>query len=229
VPVKGDLNDPEFKIGGIIFKAIVNLIAKAATSPFALLGALIPEGTGDLQYIDFASGSSLIEETQTQKLDTIAKVLFDRPGLKMDIIGSFNAEEERPVLHEKQFQQLLKSEKYKKVSKKKDETVSLDDIVIEPDEYEDYLKKAYKEAPFEKPKSALGFTRRLPPEEMEQLLRDNITITDDDLRLLAQERANTVKSHLIETGQIEPERLFIIEPKLDASESGNQRVEMVIK
>jgi hypothetical protein len=229
VPVKGDLNDPKFSIGGIVFKAIINLIAKAATSPFALLGALIPEGAGDLQYVDFASGSFLIDEEYTKKLETVAKVLFDRPGLKMDIKGNANAEQELEVMHENQFQQLLKNEKYKKISKKKDETLSLDEIIIEPDEYKKFLKIAYKEAAFEKPKNALGMTKRLPPEEMEKLLRDNIVITEDDLRLLALDRANAVKLFLAETGQIEAERLFIIEPQLGEGESGSQRVDMTIK
>lgn len=228
VPVKGDLGDPKFSVGGIVFKAILNLIAKAATSPFALLGALIPEGE-DLQYVDFATGSSLIEGEYTKRLETIAKVLYDRPGLEMDIKGSVNAEQERGVLHNIQFERLLKNEKYKKLSKKKDAAMSLDEIIIEPEEYKTFLKKAYKEAKFEKPKNALGFTKKLPPEEMEQLLRDHIIITEDDLRLLAIQRAKGVKSFLVETGPVEPERLFIIEPQIGTAEDGAQRVEMVIK
>ena len=106
---------------------------------------------------------------------------------------------------------------------------SLDEIIIEPDEYEKFLKKAYKEATFEKPKNALGFTKKLPSEEVEKLLRDNIIITEDDLRLLAIQRANAVKSFLVETGPVEPERLFIIEPKTGAEGSIAQRVEMIIK
>ena len=66
----------------------------------------------------------------------------------MDIKGDVNADQERKVLHEIQFQQLLKNEKYKKLSKKKEETTALDEIIIEPDEYETFLKKAYKEATF---------------------------------------------------------------------------------
>jgi len=228
VPVSGDLNDPKFSIGGIVFKAIINLIAKAATSPFALLGALIPQGE-DLQHINFAPGSSTIGEEYAKKLDTIAKVLYDRPGLKMDIAGSFNAEEERKVLHEMRFEQLLKNEKFKELSKKKGETVSLDKITVAPEEYETYLKEAFKEADIEKPKNILGFAKKLPPEEMEKLLRDSITITDDDLRLLAIQRANAVKSYIAAAGPVEPERLFIIEPQAGKDETGAPQVEMTIK
>ena len=228
IPVKGDLNDPEFSIGGTVLKAIINLIAKAATSPFALLGALIPEGE-DLQYVNFAPGSSRIEEEFTKRLEPIAKALFDRPGLKMDIKGGVNADEERPVLHEKQFEQLLKNEKFKELPKRKETVPTLDEIAIEPEEYETFIKKAYKAADFEKPKNVLGLNKRLPPEEMEKLLRDNIIITEDDLRLLAIQRANSVKSFLVSAGPVEPERLFIIEPEIAAEESTAPRVEMAIK
>jgi uncharacterized protein involved in outer membrane biogenesis len=228
VPVKGDLDDPEFSVGGVVFKVIINLIAKAATSPFALLGALIPDGE-DLQYVDFTSGSSVIEEENTKKIETIAKVLYDRPGLKMDLKGSVNTDQESPVLHEMKFEQLLKNEKLKELSKKKKPSSPVDEITIDPDEYKTFLKKAYKKASFEKPKNALGFNKKLPPEEMEKLLRENIIITEDDLRLLAIQRANAVKSLLVETGPVEPERLFIIEPETGAGENTSQRVEMIIK
>jgi uncharacterized protein involved in outer membrane biogenesis len=228
VPVQGDLDDPEFSIGSIVFKAIVNLIAKAATSPFALLGALIPEGE-ELQYVEFASGSSLLEEKHLSGLEIIAKALHERPALKMDISGSVAFQQEKEVLHNLRFENLLKNEKYKKLSRKKDETISLNDIIIKTDEYETYLKAAYKEASFDKPQNILGLTKRMPPEEMEKLLHENITITENDLRLLAIERANAVKSFLIEAGPVEPDRLFIIEPDIAEDKSTDSRVEMTIK
>ena len=228
VPVQGDLDDPEFSIGAIVFKAIVNLIAKAATSPFALLSALIPEEE-ELQYVDFTSGSSLIEEKYHAGLGVVAKALYERPALKMDIRGNVDLQQEKEVLHNLRFEKLLKNEKYKKLSRKKDETISLDDIIIEKEEFETYLKEAYKEANFDKPKNILGLAKKLPPEEMEKLLRDNIIITEDDLRLLAIQRANAVKSFLVDAGPVEPERLFVIEPEIGADKSTDSRVEMVIK
>ena len=107
--------------------------------------------------------------------------------------------------------------------------IIINDIIIEADEYETYLKAAYKEASFDKPKNILGLNKRLPPEEMEKLLYENITIAENDLRLLAIERANAVKSFLVEAGPVEPERLFIIEPDIAEDKSTDSRVEMTIK
>lgn len=40
VPLSGRLDDPQFSLGPIVLKVIVNIIIKAATSPFKLLGSL---------------------------------------------------------------------------------------------------------------------------------------------------------------------------------------------
>jgi Domain of Unknown Function (DUF748) len=228
VPVQGDLSDPEFSVGGVVFQAIVNLIAKAATSPFALLGALLPEGE-DLQYVDFQPGSADITQEYSKNLEAVAKALYDRPGLKMDIKAGVNPDLEKPVLHEKQFEHLLKNEKLKALSKQKETIPPLEEITIAPDEFETFLEMAYKEADFEKPKNFIGLAKKLPQDEMEKLLRDHIVITDDDLRLLAIARANAVKSLLVEAGPVEPDRIFIVEPKVESGEGGSTRAEMIIK
>ena len=36
LPVRGSLNDPQFSMGGLIWRAFVNLIGRAVTSPFSL-------------------------------------------------------------------------------------------------------------------------------------------------------------------------------------------------
>ena len=61
LPVTGSLNDPKFSVWKIIVKIITNLIAKAATSPFALLGAAFGGGE-ELSYMEFDYGSAVITE-----------------------------------------------------------------------------------------------------------------------------------------------------------------------
>jgi hypothetical protein len=39
--VTGDMNDPVFSVSGLIWKALVNIIVKAAASPFQLLASLV--------------------------------------------------------------------------------------------------------------------------------------------------------------------------------------------
>ena len=58
LPVTGSLDDPQFKLGPLIWKAALNLLTKIATAPFALLGSLFGGGE-QMNFIDFRPGSVL--------------------------------------------------------------------------------------------------------------------------------------------------------------------------
>ena len=98
LPVTGSLDDPKFSVWRIIVQILVNLIAKAATSPFALLGAVFGGGGEELSYIEFDYGSTVITEPNMKKLDTVSKALQDRPALKLDIEGHVDMENDRDGL-----------------------------------------------------------------------------------------------------------------------------------
>ena len=83
---------------------------------------------------------------------------------------------------------------------------------IDPPEYPKYLKLAYKEEKFPKPKNIIGMAKDLPDPEMEKLMLTNIVINEGDLRTLASQRSARVREALVKSG-IEGERLFIVEPK----------------
>ena len=56
LPVSGSLDDPSFKVGKVVLQTLVNLLEKAATSPFALVGAMIPGGA-DISNMTFTCGT----------------------------------------------------------------------------------------------------------------------------------------------------------------------------
>src|SRR5271168_1054587 len=91
IPISGSLSDPQFSIGSIILGAFMNLIVKAATAPFSLIAAAFGgSGSGaqqDLGYIEFKPGYSTLTPDSQQKLDTVAKALAERTGLKLNISG----------------------------------------------------------------------------------------------------------------------------------------------
>ncbi len=90
LPVKGSLDDPNFKIGRVVVRVLVNILTKAATSPFSLLGAAFGGGGDELGWQDFAAGSALIDEAGIKKLETVARALNGRPALSLDIVGAFD-------------------------------------------------------------------------------------------------------------------------------------------
>jgi len=89
-------------------------------------------------------------------------------------------------------------------------------VTVGKDEYDKYLTRAYKAAKFPKPRNFVGLTKSLPPEEMKKLMLANMDATDDALKQLAEGRANAVREFLSRK-QIDPGRLFIVAPKLDAA------------
>jgi len=217
IPVTGSLDDPKFSIWGIILKILINLIAKAATSPFSLLGAVFGGGE-ELSFVEFDYGITTLTEPNTKKIKTIVKALHERPSLKMDLEGHVDMEKDREGLKQYLFNKKLKAQKLKEMVKKGEPAIPVDDVKIEPAEYGKYLKMAYKEEKFPKPRNFLGIAKDLPDPEMEKLMLTHIEIKEGDLRTLATQRAMKVKDAILKSGQVEPERVFILEPKSLAPE-----------
>ena len=213
IPVSGRLDDPEFSYGSAVFKAILNIFIKAATSPFALLGAVVGSDE-QLDRITFEPGLSKLDDKAIKKLDTLAKALKDRPSLRLDITGFYDPEKDKKALLEIKFQRLLKRERLKDLSSEDKKSIeSIDDIEIPQKEYEKYLEAAYKNASFKRPRNFIGLIKSQPPEVMEKMLKDHIKIMDEDLKLLSLERAKKVASYLVHKGGIDIKRIFMVAPK----------------
>ena len=232
VPVSGYTNDPKFSIGRIILKVLLNLMVKAVTSPFALLGSLFGGGE-ELSYMQFDYGSFDLPAQDTKKLDTLVKALYDRPTLKLDIEGHVDVEKDKEGLRQYLFMKKVKAQKLKDLVSKGQPTVPVDKVTIGKDEYAKYLKMAYKAEKFPKPRTILGFVKDLPVPEMEKLMLTHLEITDDELRQLASERALAVKDYILKSGKITADRVFLIEAKSLAPEAKeklkNSRVDFKLK
>ena len=218
LPISGSLDDPQFSIGGLVVKVIVNLFVKAVTSPFALLGSMF--GGGDeLSNVEFAVGRAGIDAAAGKKLEALAKALTERNSLKLEITGRADPEADKEGVKRVAIERAMQAEKLKDL-KKAGEGKSLDDIAIAPEEYKTYLTRAYKEARFPKPRNLIGLQKDLPVEEMEKLMLTNLPATDDDLKALAVRRSEAVQSWLVEQGRVPPERVFLLPPKVEADDTG---------
>ncbi len=212
IPVSGSLDDPKFSIFSIILRVILNLLAKAATSPFSLLGAVFGGGE-ELDHMEFDYGSVEIKGESATKLNTLIKALHDRPSIKLDIEGYVDPEKDKEALRQLLFQRKLRAQKLKEILKKGQAAVPVDEVKIEPQEYQKYLKLAYKEEKFPKPKNILGMAKDIPGPEMEKLMFTYIEVKEEDLRLLAGQRAMKVKESILKSGEVEPERVFVVGSK----------------
>ncbi len=85
----------QFSIGPIIWKVFVNLIVKAATAPFALLGHLFGGGE-HLNVVEFAAGSAELDQPAKDQLASLLKALKERPQLKLDVPIAYSTRHRSP-------------------------------------------------------------------------------------------------------------------------------------
>jgi len=197
---------------------IVNLIAKAATAPFALLGAVFGHGE-ELSTVPFAPGSAMLDADAQKRLDTLGKALADRPALKLDIGGRADSDTDREALRRATVESAMKHEKMKSLAAAGTAPASVDLVTIGADERARWLTAAYRESSIkERPRNVIGMLKELPPAEMEAMLLADAKIDDDALRLLANARAQAVKDDLTAKG-IAGERLFLTVPRLSSETS----------
>jgi hypothetical protein len=90
LPVSGNLNDPQFSYGAIIWKAIGNLLTRIVTAPFRALGALLGVGGEKLEAIEFDPGSDKLLPTEREKIKQVAQLLAKRTQLKLSVPGQYS-------------------------------------------------------------------------------------------------------------------------------------------
>lgn len=90
VPVRGDLNNPKFSYGQVVWQTVRNLLSKIVTAPFQALGALFGSGTSQPDKIFFDPGLAELSPPEREKLQQVAKVLGQRPQLSLTVHGAFD-------------------------------------------------------------------------------------------------------------------------------------------
>lgn len=219
LPISGSLNDPQFSIGGILWQVLGNLLVKAVTSPFALIGSLFGGGA-DLSEISFPAGQSVITPEMTARLETLAKALADRPALKLEITGVVNETSDKTGFSQTALDKKMRNLKQAELAGKGQAAGTINDVSLSPEETTRYLEKIYKkENVKDKPRNLVGLKKSLPESEMKTLLLAHLMPTESDLLALADERAQQVHSWLVDQGKIAPERIFLRSAKIEAAKT----------
>ncbi|QBM18527.1 hypothetical protein MARI_26680 [Marinobacter sp. JH2] len=91
LPIKGDIANPDFRMGQVVMSAFVNLLVKAAASPFSMLGSLADFAgfnSEELGRVSFVPGKIALADGEAEKVAVLAKALNDRPDLLLSIRGA---------------------------------------------------------------------------------------------------------------------------------------------
>ena len=170
LPVEGNLDDPDFKYGGVIWAAVKKLFADITLAPFRFLGNALGLGSKDLSSIDFLAGSSELISSEAPKIADFIKLTTAKPMMKLSITPTYS---EIDVLYFKE----------KKLDQKINQIIASSG--------KDYITVLNSLVPNAKDKS----DKALREEALKGIEVDKAKLVE-----LANERANAVKEALIKAG-----------------------------
>ncbi|WP_027360933.1 DUF748 domain-containing protein [Halodesulfovibrio aestuarii] len=201
LPITGNLNDPNFHINQIIATTLVNVVVKAAISPFTLLGSLLGDVSPEqAQFITFKPGSAQLPKTDLQMLTKLASVLKTKPSITLECLGYYNTDIDVKGLKDRALSMAVKQQWYDSLSSATQKNIDLEAAAIPKYNYEKYLKEAYESFPEQKddprPSGLFGYEEQTQ-EQMEEFLRNSVDTTHEALRKLAVDRANAVRDVII--------------------------------
>jgi hypothetical protein len=243
VPVGGTLDDPTFRIGPIIWQVIKNIIVKAVTAPFSLLGSLFA-GAEEAQFIDFAPGGAALDAATAERLGALAKSLVEKPELKLDVPIGALAELDQPALKERAYLAALEGAAAAHFAKKAKQGEPVPSYAaLEADKKIDVLTELVKqqtgaapqvpespEPPEGTPRAeAKALRQAAAVEYLETAARGGVSVPDTELARLAEERASAIERALLGGGTLDPTRVFKVrEGKVSANE-GKVRFQLGLK
>jgi hypothetical protein len=213
--VSGDLADPSFSIAGIVWKALLNIIVKAATSPFKLLASLVGSNE-DLGSITFNAGNSELTADNQGRLQQLVKAMAQRPQLVVTVHGSADTTDDNAALQQQkvleqiaarrkipvaqlQLASLLETRANRSALRRMNDALKLPSV----DQREAALQKA-------DPKLNGDALTRQVYEQIYADVAGRQVISQQELINLADQRALAIKQYLVETAGLDHSRVHLV-------------------
>ncbi|MDP3267012.1 MAG: DUF748 domain-containing protein [Sulfuricurvum sp.] len=197
LPVQGDVNSPDFKYGKVVWQVIGNLLTKAVTAPFKLLGSLMGISSDDdsLSSVLFEPGEDELSPPMQEQLDKLAAVMVKRPKLILKVHGTWAAKEDDKALRIKKLIRMVVGEGIKE---KIDSTDAMSLEMLEKTAKKSMGSsevKSIRSAMEEQYPQEAQFVRHYTAALIDRLIALQV-ITSSELGALASARANTVVEYL---------------------------------
>jgi Domain of Unknown Function (DUF748) len=224
LPVSGTIDDPKFRLGPIIWKAILGLLTKIVTAPFAALGALFGGGE-ELAYVDFAPGAAELAPAEVEKLTKLSQALVERPQLKLSVPLTVTGPQDAEVLVQQALAALMPPEEADKRKRIKALEGVYQKVLKAAPEYPLALQANEKSR--DQPADLDGQFDYLKRTILAQMKPDQAA-----LDALGQQRARAVQDALLANTELSPERVFITSERADSkadSKAENAQVRMEMK
>jgi hypothetical protein len=212
VPVSGNVDEPEFKIGHVVWTAFKNLIVGVATAPFRFLGDMLGISAEELEKVNFEEGKTALLPPEREKMDKLSTAFAEKEMLVLKIAGTYDGKRDLLAMQTAMVYQ-------EALSKLEDNTTDISHI--DRDDLDDLLKEIYVEHFGKEKLYALedrieekDLDSKAEKELFRQQLKDELTqdqkVSQEDLAQLAKQRAESIRLYLATKG-VALDRLELLE------------------
>lgn len=209
LPVKGDLNNPEFRVMPIVWQTLRNLVVRAAQAPFKFIAGLA-DGEADLSQVEFSPGSSELDAAARRNLDLLGKALKERPQLRLEVEGTSALASDGPLLAEQRLEREYRNLYYRLLQQRSERLPAGADELRVPDGEKAALLESIYRSRLKQP--APTEWDGLSQEQRAARLREAVLGSWEDstllLRQLAQARAASIKAYLVEQAGLDDQRIY---------------------
>ena len=213
LPVSGDLNNPEFKVGPIIWQTLRNLITRAASAPFNFIAGLANGKGEELNEVVFMPGEFSVNPEAAKGLDQLAQALTERPQLRLEVEGGSLAKLDGPILAQMRLTSAYQNAWYSILQRRGTKIESSKDTLEVPEkEKAALLEGIYRTALKQQPPAEWAKLKKDErAQNMQNAVLQSYAQSALGLRRLAQARANSIKEYLIEHAKLDAERVYLID------------------
>jgi hypothetical protein len=225
VPVEGRTDDPEFRLGRVIWRAVRNIIVKVATSPFSALAALAGSGKEDISLVEFAPGSAGLDEANRGRIALLARSLALRPGLGLELECTTDPAADVAALRRAALDRRLRAAK----GSAQHPPAPPDEVTVAPEDRPRLVEAVYRAVlPAQRPASGQPAEPPPTPAAMEERLLAAQPVDREALVALAAARTAAVRDALVAAG-LDQARLFTVEGGQRAAQEKGSRAYFTVR
>lgn len=235
LPITGNLDDPQFSYGHIIWKAIFNVIEKVVTAPFRAIGKLLGISSEKLEAVGFDAGSAALLPPEQEKLKAVAGALAKRPTLTLQVLPAFDPAADTAALQELATRRDVAAELGMKLSPGEPVgPLDLSNVKVQTAIANLLKDRSGQKRGLKMVDSVKDYFRKTRPEDLPKYaaqleqLKATVKVSEAELSALALARAQAVRGYLLQSGGLNAARVSIGEPAKVTGESGAVALKMTL-
>jgi uncharacterized protein involved in outer membrane biogenesis len=227
VPVRGNIDNPQFSYRHLIREALASLIVRIVSAPFRALAGVFGSGAETLGSINFEPGRARLLPPEQEKLDRVVQALKDKPQVKLIVRGPYDPQLDGEALRNRQVRREVAQALGVKLEQREDPgPIAYSDAATQraletmlaartgtkaAAELEREFKKNAGRDPERVSRLLALFGKASPDREFYQALFQRLVesypLPETELQRLATRRAEAITEYLVQSAGLDPGRV----------------------